>query len=940
MFISILRSGARRAVLIGSAVLCLAILLLAWAGMAAVNAQPPDEPKDPNVQPGGSRFQDNPRVLSAPILRKPLYACADTVVVRGYVPGARIKVYIGGAPPAVGGGDGKVVRPEGDPFPVSNPFTAGQVVTVTQTVDGVESGPSNSVTVRNYREDYPDGMPQPRLGTPCLDCGRAVGVADVIPGATYRVFAQDPTGPGTFGPAVEVGSNKDFPYTFVAPPFKRGQRITAQAFMCADPSPVSEAATVDAEPLPIPEPVVDPVFGPADRVLVRGPGDSGVLHGAQVEVVADDTLPPNERVGGQPSPGGAQQVFIAPNANGGNYRARQSLCTAGALGPPTRAQPCSSVPPPKIRPPMPGDNIIDLTEFNPGSRIHVTVGTEELGDGSGPQLTLNRRLEEGETVTVVQSIGPQCTGDLVYVLPVGCRGRDRNQCSAEWPAFRHSGLRDGNQPINSVLADPDRVRTLGERWRFTPEDPGEFRASPIVHRGRVYVGNGNGRLYALDAATGGQLWQYPPKEESPLVSDYTCNASSHGLAASATIATINGRDVVIFGGPDKSIGSGHGSGRVFALDAASGAVLWKSPEAAILNGINPSDTSEKHEQFGYSAPLVLNERVYLGIANHCDNPIQNGHLAVLDVNSGMPVSGFSYLSTSTRGGGIWSHVAGGLDPDAVVITTGNTQCWNGGAEGRACQTEPVVNHGLSMLRLNAATGAIDWKLQPVPFALDGDPDWASGAALMATRCGHVAASTQKDGWAYAARSDSSGGGGPGMRWQFPATGFPFTSGAHGDTRYQIAGGGWQDTFITMAGGFPVEAGNIGPGFTRLHGLDTCGPPTNPVRWLLDVPGTVPGATYQMGPPSVTRGIMFVGTAQGHLVAFADPSVWSAAGSVCSNPEVSNADCAAHGFSLVPRPMVLANIDLGAGGILTEPVLARGRVFVATGGGTVVMLAPK
>ena len=704
--------------------------------------------------------------------------------------------------------------------------------------------------------------------------------------------------------------------------------------MCTDTSAVSAPAIVQAEPLPIPAAVVDPVFSGTDRVVVRGPA-SGVLNGALVEVFADDTAPPGGRVGGQPSPGGAQQVFIAPNATAGNYQARQSLCTPGPTGPPTRTQPCSRLPAAKFRPPMPGDTTIELFEFVPGSRIQVYVGTEEIGDGSGPLLALTRPLAEGETVTVVQSLG-RCRGDLVYVLPVGCpgRGRDPGQCSGEWPAFRHSGLRDGNQPIVSVLADPDRVKTLRERWRFTPPGAGAFRASPIVHRGRVYVGNGNGRLFALDAASGALLWQYPRAGDPALLSDFTCNPSSNGLAASAAIATINRRDVVVFGGPDKSIGAGLGSGRVFALNAVTGAEVWKSPEAAIVNGVTPASSTEKHEQFGYSAPLVLGNRIFLGIANHCDNPIQNGHLAVLDANTGALASGFGYLSTSTRGGGIWSHVAGGLDPNALVVTTGNAQCWSGG-----CQSEPAVNHSLSMLRLNATSGAVDWKLQPVPFRLDGDPDWASGAALLAARCGHTAASTQKDGWAYAARSDTSGGGTPSVRWQFPPTGMPFTTGAHGDTRYLVAGGAWRDTFITMAGGYPVEAGNISAGFSRLHGLDVCAPRSQPVRWLFDVPGTSPGSDYQMGPPSVTRGVMFVGTAQGHLIAFADPSVWITAGSVCSNPEVSNADCAAHGFVLVPRPMVLANIDLGAGEIRTEPVLARGRVFVATSGGTVVMLSP-
>jgi len=920
----------------GRVVMASFIMFFAWLAaifIALPSSAIAQDREDPHVQHGGRRIKDDSKVLSPPILRKPIYECADTVVVQGFVPGAKIQVYVGGSPPAAGGGTG--ITPSGEPFGVGTAFTIGQVITATQTVGGVESAPSNAVVVTSYKEDYPAGMPQPRIApTPCFDCGRAVGVADVIPGATYKVFTEDALGGGTFGPPVEVGSNKDFPYTFVSPAFKKSQRVTTQAFICGDKSPVSLPQIVQAAPGVTPGAVLDPVFEGADRVVVRGPGNTGALNGATLDVFADNTGPPGQRVGGQPTPGGAQQVLISPLAHAGNYWATQSLCTKGPPGPKTPEQPCSKLPAAKIRTPLPGDTTIEVTEFVPGSRIQVYVGSEEIGDGGGPLVALTRPVADGETITVVQSLG-RCRGDLVYVDVVGCKGRDRNQCSGEWPAFRHSGLRDGNQPIDSVLADPVQVKKLKIQWQFTPPVGADaFRASPIVHKGRVYVGNGNGRLYALDAATGALLWQYPAAGAPALTSQFTCNPSSRGLAASAAMATIEGKDVVVFGAPDRSIGAGFGSGRVFALNAVSGAEVWKSAEAAVLSGTTATSTSELHEQFGYSSPLVLGQRIYLGIANHCDNPIQNGRVAVLDKNNGNLLGGFSYLSTNTRGGGIWSSIAGGLDDNAVVITTGNAQCWNGG-----CQSEPKVNHSLGMLRLNATSGAIDWELRPVPFNLDGDPDWASGATLLASRCGNVAASTQKDGWSYAARSNSTGGGTPGMRWQFPPTGFPFTSGVHGDTRYLVPGGAWKDTFITMTGGHAIEAGHVPPGFTRLHGLDTCGPRSQPVRWVFDVPATSPGNPYQLGPPTVTRGIMFVGTVQSHLIAFADPSVWVTAGSVCSNPEVSNASCAANGFVLVPRPMVLANIDLGAGGIFTEPVLAGGRVFVATSGGSVFMLAP-
>jgi outer membrane protein assembly factor BamB len=247
------------------------------------------------------------------------------------------------------------------------------------------------------------------------------------------------------------------------------------------------------------------------------------------------------------------------------------------------------------------------------------------------------------------------------------------------------------------------------------------------------------------------------------------------------------------------------------------------------------------------------------------------------------------------------------------------------------------------LRLNATTGSVEWKLQPVPFDLDDDPDWASGPTLLAARCGNTVASTQKDGWSYAVNSGPGIGGTPAVRWQFPPTGIPFTSGTHGDTRYLIPGAGWKDTYISTTGGYAVEADQVALGFTRLHALDVCSNRFNPVRWIADIPGTTKGASYQLGPPTVTRGMIFVGTAQGHLVVLADPSVWPASGSVCSSPEVSNADCVANGFALVPRPMIRADIDLDPSDnrdrIFTEPVLAGGRVFVATRAGRLYMLEP-
>src|SRR5262249_15286910 len=151
-----------------------------------------------------------------------------------------------------------------------------------------------------------------------------------------------------------------------------------------------------------------------------------------------------------------------------------------------------------------------------------------------------------------------------------------------------------------------KVPSLAVKWRFPkvgdPDLGGGFRASPIVWKGRVFVGNGNGRLYALDANTGAQVWQFPLPADPPLTSQFTCNPSSLGIASSALIATIGGVDAVIFAAPDQSIGTGLGEGRLFALNAASGGVIWKSPVIARLTGLTGGSKTQFHENLGYSAP--------------------------------------------------------------------------------------------------------------------------------------------------------------------------------------------------------------------------------------------------------------------------------------------------------------------------------------------------
>ena len=529
------------------------------------------------------------------------------------------------------------------------------------------------------------------------------------------------------------------------------------------------------------------------------------------------------------------------------------------------------------------------------------------------------------------------------VALLACAGKGRTDDDRDWPSYRHDTSRSARQGEASKLSDPAKVPGLAVRWQWPPTAAGEggsFLASPIVIDDRVFIGSTSGRFYALDAGTGALLWQFPPGPQPPLLGTCTAGGGFQTFGAYGVMSSASGyRRLVIFGAPDPdpTVDAGLGSGRLFALDQETGALKWKSDVLARVNGCTPGATFEQHERIGYSSPLVNERRVYVGIHDAGDDPIQNGKLVAVDADDGHLLPEFSFLATSDRGGGIWN--APGAEHDDVLFTTGNT------ADGTA--SEPVPNRGLSMLSIDGKSGAIDWQFQPVPYALDDDPDWSAGVTLMSTSCGRIAASVMKDGWAYALEVKHGN-----CRWQFPATVPP--SGhcrfppagphVHGDTDYKRPGAAWGDVLAIVTGGEAlVAAGGVFNGYGRLHALNVCtDSESKRVRWISDIPHSS-GLGYSLGAPTVTRGIFYIGTDQGHIVALADPKVAPPLGARCSQVLTPLASCVALGFSIVWAPAVLADVPLGDGssaaGLRSEPAISDGRLFVATVGGHVYMLAP-
>lgn len=272
--------------------------------------------------------------------------------------------------------------------------------------------------------------------------------------------------------------------------------------------------------------------------------------------------------------------------------------------------------------------------------------------------------------------------------------------------------RDGDGTYFSPLTDiNDRnVARLGFAWDFQLGTDRGLEATPLVIDGRMYFSGNWGRVYALDAATGKSLWRFAPPLDPAVARDACCDVVNRG------IAVWHGRIYV-----------GALDGRLFALDAKDGRVVWSA------------DTIERdHAEYRYSvtgAPQIAGGVVVIG--NGGADFGARGYVSAYDLVTGKLRWRFHTVPADPRtgpqanpalaralptwdantdwskggGGTVWDGMAYDPTLDLLYIGTGNAAPYD------PRRRSPAGGDNLylaSILALRPATGELVWHYQTVP----------------------------------------------------------------------------------------------------------------------------------------------------------------------------------------------------------------------------------
>jgi quinohemoprotein ethanol dehydrogenase len=278
-------------------------------------------------------------------------------------------------------------------------------------------------------------------------------------------------------------------------------------------------------------------------------------------------------------------------------------------------------------------------------------------------------------------------------------------------------------PLDSI--NDATVGRLGFAWAYDLGTRRGLEATPIVVDGVMYTSGNWGRVYALDAASGRELWTYDPQVPGKWGRYACCDVVNRGVAV---------RDGHIY--------VASLDGYLHALDARTGRRLWR---VDTLPGRKPAD----FPYFVTGAPLIAGELIVIG-SGGSDFTGARGSISAYDLRTGSFRWRFYTVPRDPRlgpqeqahlqaalktwdrhydwkfggGGTVWDGMAYDASLRLIYFGTGNASPYQVVDVDRAGLDELYV---ASILAVRADSGELAWHYQPTP----GDAwDYDSTAKLV------------------------------------------------------------------------------------------------------------------------------------------------------------------------------------------------------------------
>src|SRR5262249_2976990 len=229
--------------------------------------------------------------------------------------------------------------------------------------------------------------------------------------------------------------------------------------------------------------------------------------------------------------------------------------------------------------------------------------------------------------------------------------------SGDWPTFLHSRDRTGFNAAERIIT-PSTVGGLHPAWTV---NSGAVSAEPVQAGGVVYYGSWDGNERAVSASTGKQLWSTFLGQTAKSI----CNPPSVGVASTATVGTM-----AVNGVATLAVFVGGGDHNFYALNAATGAVIWK-------RALGTTSST-----FLWSSPVFYRGIIYEGVSSFGDCPLIRAKIVAIRATNGAIRNTLFTAPSGCTGASVWGSPTLDTSTGDIYFATGT---------GNATCTEPLMD---------------------------------------------------------------------------------------------------------------------------------------------------------------------------------------------------------------------------------------------------------
>jgi quinohemoprotein ethanol dehydrogenase len=330
--------------------------------------------------------------------------------------------------------------------------------------------------------------------------------------------------------------------------------------------------------------------------------------------------------------------------------------------------------------------------------------------------------------------------DPVYANVTMKRLLAADENPGQWMSYGRTYSEQRYSPLAKI--NTQNVSQLGLAWFGDFDTRRGQESTPIIVDGTLYVTTAWSKVYAYDASTGRELWKYDPEVPGEWGVNACCDVVNRGVAAwhgKVYLGTLDGRLVALDAATGKPVWS------VQTTDPKKAYSITGAPRVA-RGKVFIGQAGSEFEQRGYISAYDADSgrllwRWYIVPGNPKDG-FENEQMELA-----ARTWGGEWWKTG-GGGGPWDAIVYDPVTDYLIIGTGNGAPWP--AEIRS----PGVNDNLylsSMVALEADTGEYVWHYQMTPhesWDYDGTQQITIADLPIDGQSRHVAMQASKNGFFY------------------------------------------------------------------------------------------------------------------------------------------------------------------------------------------------